>query len=180
MFELYPSDWLINDAPTAPAGWACGCVQIVFAIYLCALPLAGLAETSAGVNRAGANIDFRVTIPVVISATGVRPAANIQIQENDISQGFVDVKADSALLSTNSKNGFQLTARHDARLLTGVDVELSGQHLEVRAGIGSMHVIAERGNNQPIPIRYRLHLASGVAPGKYQWPVALHFSNLMP
>lgn len=149
--------------------------------WLCALPAGGGAETNPGTNRASASIDFRVIIPVVVRATSVRPQESLVVEARHIAEGFIDVAVeDSLLLTSNSRRGYQLTARHDESLLSGVDIELSGQQLVVRGGVGNMRVVAERSNNQPVPIRYRLHLAAGVTPGRYRWPVALQFSNPLP
>lgn len=180
MFAHFASVRSNKSSSTVGADRARLCVPLLLTVFFCALPIAGSAEAVVAVNRASASIDFRVIIPVVVHATGVRPVANILIDANDISRGYVEINADSARLTTNSRNGYQVTARHDAQLLSGVDVEMSGQQLAVREGAGSMRVIAGRGSNQPVPIRYRLHLASGVVPGNYRWPVALQFSNPAP
>lgn len=154
---------------------------IVLMAGLCALSVPGLAEESSAGKRTSASIDFRVIIPVVVRVTRVQPQERLTIEAQHINQGFIDIASDNGLLLTsNSRRGYQLTARHDQHLLSGVDIELSGQQLSVRGGTGNMRVVAERSNNQPVPIRYRLHLAAGVTPGRYQWPVALQFSNPTP
>ena len=148
------------------------------------MPTMSLAETQAGTSSAQASLNFRINIPAIIRVRAVTQPDRIVIEERHIAQGYIDLDtAASVTLTTNSRNGYQLTASYDTQLLSKVEVRVtnqnSRQNLIASSGFGAMRVASGLITDQLVPIGYRLHLAPGVPAGDYRWPVALAFSLAM-
>ena len=103
----------------------------------------------------------------------------ITIQPKDVAQGYVDLDNVSLVtLISNNREGFELTARYDASLLSHIEVRVGSQHIVATSGFGSMHIQSPILRDTLIAVGYRLYINSGIAPGRYEWPVALTFSTL--
>lgn len=142
-----------------------------------AVPTSSLADSRTGTTGAGAGIDFRIVIPAIIRVTAVTQPDRVVIEHRHITQGYIDLDAGTSVkITSNTRNGYLLTARYDAQLLSMVEVQISGQNLTASSGAGSMRVGSGFAIDKLVPISYRLHLAPGVQAGAYRWPVALAFS----
>jgi len=140
----------------------------------------GAAETHQGSKAASASIDFRIIVPVVLRARTLEQQSHLKIESQHISQGFVDLEHASTIeLTSNSRNGYQLSARYDAAVLAKMDVHIDAQHMTATAGAGSMRVHARPRLNAVVRIGYRLYLQPSVTVGEYRWPVALTFAPAM-
>ena len=148
------------------------------------MPTLSLAETQAGASSAQASLNFRINIPAIIRVRAVTQPDRMVIEERHIAQGYIDLDAGASVtLTTNSRNGYQLTASYDTQLLSKVEVRVtnqnSSQNLVASSGFGAMRVASGLITDKLVPIGYRLHLAPGVPAGDYRWPVALAFSLAM-
>lgn len=149
----------------------------VAAIATVAMPRESSADSQAGVAASGARVDFRIVIPAIIRVTTVTQPESIEINDQHIQSGYIDLDAVTAVkLTNNTRSGYQLTARYDATLLSSVEVLVSSKKLTASSGFGSMHVASGLAHEQVVPIGYRMYLARGVQAGQYRWPVALAFS----
>jgi len=138
------------------------------------------AETNQGNKRASASIDFRVIIPVVLRARTLEQQSHIRVEPHHISQGYVDLEEASTIeLTSNSRHGYQLSARYDAAVLAKMDVHIDAQRMTATAGSGSMRVHARPRLNAVVRVGYRLYLQPSVTVGEYRWPVALSFAPAM-
>lgn len=148
---------------------------VVLAVLL--WPLHANAESQAGPSAVRASVDFRIVVPAIVRVIDFVQPNQLRITADDIARGFVDpVASSSVTLTTNSRVGFQLTANYDQQLLSGIEVRAANHLLIATSGSGSMHMASGYAIDRNIPIGYRLHLAPGVRPGSYRWPVALQLS----
>ena len=162
---------------TASTATAVKSLLFVAAITTVAMPGDGFAESQTSVTVANARLDFRIVIPAIIRVTAVTQPESIEINDQHIQSGYIDLDAATAVkLTNNTRSGYQLTARYDAALLSSVEVRISSKKLTASSGFGSMHVASGLANEQVVPIGFRMYLARGVQPGQYRWPVALAFS----
>ena len=135
------------------------------------------AETHLGSTRASASIDFRVIIPVVLRARTLEQQSYIRLEPQHISQGYVDLEhASTVELTSNSRNGYQLSARYDAAVLAKMEVHIDTQHMTATAGSGSMRIHTKPLLNAVVRVGYRLYLQPTLTTGEYRWPVALTFA----
>lgn len=150
---------------------------LAVALALFALPGIGHAQRAVAASGGTSAVDFRITIPILIKVKPVAQPDQIAIDARHIAQGFIDIDAATAVkLTSNNRDGYLLTANYDTRLLSSVEVRVSHQHFTASSGTGSMRVASGLATDKLVPIGYRLHLAPGVRPGQYRWPVALAFS----
>jgi hypothetical protein len=137
----------------------------------------GHSESRPGHSTAAASLDFCVIIPAIIRITTVTQPERLVIEDRHISQGFIDLDAATAVkISINHRDGYLLSARYDAQLLSAIEVRVSSHNLATSAGAGSMRVASGLATDKLVPISYRLYLAPGALAGDYCWPVALAFS----
>ena len=156
---------------------ACHLLGLVLGLAILAMPAKSFAESRSGSGGVRASIDFRIVIPAIIRVTPVSQPDRMVVEERHIAQGYIDVDAGSAVrLTVNTRDGYLLAARYDAALLSAVEVRVSNQSLTASSGFGSMRVTSGLSTDKLTPISYRLHLAAGIPPGDYHWPVALAFS----
>ena len=154
---------------------ACFAFTLVIAALL--WPIRVSAESRNAVGSASASIDFRIVVPAFLRVTPMSQPQTLHVTEGDITRGYVEITAGSAVkMTTNSKLGYLLIAVFDQQLLTGIEVWTAGRFLYTTSGSGSMHMTSEYAVDRIVSIDYRLHLAQGVRAGSYHWPVALQFS----
>ena len=135
------------------------------------------AESSAGSNPAAARLEFAIVVPAMIRVKALAQPDGITIGQAQIDQGYVDLDAASSLLLTsNSRQGFVLSASYDSGLLAGVEIRIANQILRAAGGLASMRVDAPMLVDKLVGISYRLYLKPGVRAGDYRWPVALAFT----
>lgn len=147
------------------------------AVMTVTTPVESFADSRTATTGASAHLNFRVVIPAIIRVTTVTQPDSILIDAKHIENGYIDLDGVTAVkLTNNTRSGYQLTARYDATLLSGLEVRVADQKLTASSGSGSMHVTSGLSTDQMVPIGYRLHLAPGIQAGQYQWPVALAFS----
>jgi len=138
------------------------------------------AETSQGDKRASASVDFRIIIPVILRTRTLEQQSHFKVEPQHISQGYIDLEDASTIeLTSNSRNGYQLSARYDAGMLAKMDVRIDAQLMTATSGAGSMRIHTPPRLNAVIRIGYRLYLQPSVAVGEYRWPVALTFAPAM-
>jgi len=152
--------------------WLAGLLMLALAT-----PVLSYADSQTGTTNGRASLDFRIVIPAVIRVSAVTQPDYIIINEQHITQGYVDLDASTVIkITNNTRNGYLLNARYDTQFLTKVEVQISGQNLTASFGAGSMRVSTGIAVDKLVPISYRLHLIPGVGAGQYRWPVALAFS----
>jgi hypothetical protein len=153
-------------------------------LFLCAvgfafltMPTFSFADSRTGSAGAQASIDFCIIIPAIIRITTVTQPERLVIEDRHISQGFIDLDAATAVkITINHRDGYLLSARYDAQLLSAIEVRVSSHNLATSAGAGSMRVASGLATDKLLPISYRLYLAPGARAGDYRWPVTLAFS----
>lgn len=151
----------------------------LFVVGLAALlsPLSSHAESRTGTSSAQASLNFRIVVPAIICVTAVAQPEQLVIEDRHIEQGYIDLDAGTSVkLTVNTREGYQLSASYDSRLLSSAEVRISSQNLTASSGFGSMRVASGLLTDKLVPISYRLHLAPGARAGQYRWPVALAFS----
>lgn len=154
-----------------------GWMLLAVALAVFALPGVGHAQRGVVASSGASALDFRITVPILIKVKPVAQPDEIAIEARHIAQGFIDIDAATAVkLTSNNRDGYLLTASYDTRLFSSVEVRISNQHFTASSGTGSMRVACGLATDKLVPIGYRFHLAPGVRPGHYRWPVALAFS----
>ncbi len=153
------------------------CLLFVVGMTALCIPAASLAESGTSTGSARASVNLRIVIPAMIRVTTVTQPDRIEIGEQHIAQGFIDLEAGTSVnLTSNNRDGYLLTTSYDSKLLSAVEVRVASQTLTASSGSGSMRVTSGFIVNKLVPISYRLHLARGIRKGEYRWPVALAFS----
>jgi hypothetical protein len=136
------------------------------------------ASTEQGTERASAAVRFTIVIPAIVRAEGVTHPQRLEIRNEDIARGYVDLDDATTLsLTSNSRAGYNLSAAIDSNLLQRVEVRLQGRSLSFSAEATSQMVSTARLSAARVNVGYRLHLNPGVAAGHYRWPVALSFAT---
>lgn len=143
------------------------------------LSTASHAESVTSTSRAQAGLNFRIVIPPIVRVKPVAQPTEITIEPGHVAQGYVDLEGASVVvLTSNSREGYQVAARYDTSLLAHVDVRVANQNIRVASGYGSARVRSPLMTNAEVAVGYRLYLNPEVVAGKYAWPVALAFSTL--
>lgn len=158
------------NAATAVMRMAAGAA----AVLCIACPVYGDANVGGPAGRAALNL--RIVIPVFVRAAGLSHPERLEIGEQDIARGYVDLDdATSLSLTSNSRAGYSVSAAFDPSLLSRVVVRIQGQSLAFTGGNGNGAVSAPRMAAALVNVGYRLYLGAGTAAGRYRWPVALAF-----
>ncbi len=170
---------LVGIAQSRPSIFPCSIIaRLIVLTTALGTPTICHAESQTSTTGASVSLDFRIVIPAVVIVSVISQPVNIVIESGHIAQGYIDLDASTLVkITSNSRNGYLLTARYDAQFLTKIEVRILGQNLTAASGIGSMYVSAGIATAKLVPISYRLHLAPGVHVGDYPWPVALAFSR---
>lgn len=146
-------------------------------LALLARPAVSLAAGKVGTGTARPSIDFRIVIPAIICVRSVSQPDHIVIEAKHIAQGYIDLDVGTSVkLTSNTREGYLLSASYDPKVLSSVEVRVSSQNMTASSGFGSMRVASGLAIDKLIEISYRLHLLPGVRAGDYRWPVALAFS----
>lgn len=136
-----------------------------------------LASAIAADRPAHAALDFNIVIPPVLHVQSLNTPRTIRIEHAHIAQGFIDLPEASVLsITSNIRNGFQVSAHVDAALVKQVDVRVMNRAMRAMGELTSMVIPASRVVDHRVGVSYRLYLNDGVAAGEYRWPVALTFS----
>ena len=136
------------------------------------------AASAHGGSKASAQLNFRIVIPAIVRVKALAQALGITITQDDVDRGHVDLAAASQLmLTSNSRNGYLISANFDAEILDGVEIKMLNQTLrtDARKGTKTMHVQSSILIDEVVGVGYRLHLKPGLKAGNYHWPVALAF-----
>jgi hypothetical protein len=142
---------------------------LIAGLAMLAMPVGSFAESRVGGTSAQASINFRIIIPAIIRVSTVAQADHIVLDERHIAQGFIDLDSGTSLkLTSNNRDGYQLSASYDAQLLSAVEVRISSQNLTASSGFGSMRVVAGLTVDKLVPVGYRFHLLPGVRAGSYR------------
>ncbi len=135
---------------------------------------AGLAESASGASSAGASIDFKVVIPVVLRARTVSQAPQLSIAASDLARGYVDVERATRLrVTSNNPSGFMISVTFDPALVARVEARVAGQSVQAASPGTSVQVQAAKLDDATLDVGYRLFLVPGTRPGTYAWPVTL-------
>jgi hypothetical protein len=136
------------------------------------------ANTARGGSKASTNLNFRIVIPAIVRVKALAQALGVTITQDDVERGHLDLDAASQLmLTSNSRNGYVISANFDAEILEGVEIKLPNQtlHANVSKGTKTMHVQSSILVDEVVGVDYRLYLKPDLKPGHYHWPVALAF-----
>ncbi len=149
-----------------------------------AVALAMLVGLSAQPVAAGPPAHGAAYAAIALSATVlpyhrldiVRQAPTLTVTPADVDRGYVDVAAGTLLRArTNDRQGF--TVRFDPRLRLFDRATVAGIGAEVEIGPdGGFASHAYSGRDAALELSYRFHLASGIAPGSYPWPLQVSVS----
>jgi hypothetical protein len=157
------------------------------AYFIIMLALAGslatntaCAETANTRGRisATAHLNFRIVIPPIVRVKALSQVASITIEQAHIDRGYIDLDAASSLmLTSNSRNGYVISANFDSEILEGMVVKLANQimHANIGKRTTTMHVDSPVVIDQVVEVGYRLYLKTDLKAGQYHWPVALAF-----
>ena len=136
------------------------------------------ANTALGGSKASAPLNFRIVIPAIVRVKGLMQASGVTITQNDVDRGHLDLVAASTLmLTSNSRNGYIVSANFDSEILDSIEVKLPNKTLHAGASrdTKTMHVNSSILVDKVVGVSYRLYLKSGLKAGHYHWPVALAF-----
>jgi hypothetical protein len=136
------------------------------------------ANTALGGSKASAHLNFRIVIPAIVRVKALTQASGVTITQNDVDRGHLDLDAASTLmLTSNSRNGYIVSANFDSGILESIEVKLPNKTLHAGASSGTktMHVNAPILVDEVVGVSYRLYLKPGLKAGHYHWPVALAF-----
>jgi hypothetical protein len=151
---------------------------LALVVSLLSSPAHAEANAARGGSKASAHLNFRIVVPAIVRVKALAQALGVTITQDDVERGHLDVDAASQLmLTSNSRNGYMLSANFDAEILEGVEIKLLNQTLRANVGKGTktMHVQSSILVDEVIGVGYRLYLKSGLKAGHYHWPVALAF-----
>ncbi len=170
--SILPAKFTLGvDHLVTAAGW----LLLGIAVFL--MSGAVFAESARGAPDAKAQLDFKIVIPSMVRVKALVQPDRITIEQAQVERGYIDLDAASSLLLTsNSRQGYVLSASFDSGLLASVEVKVANQVLRAADGLASMRVDAPMLVDKLVGVSYRLYLKPGVRAGDYRWPVALAFS----
>lgn len=136
------------------------------------------ASSVRGGSKASAQLNVRIIVPAIVRVKALAQALGITVTQDDVDRGHLDLDAASQLmLTSNSRDGYLISAIFDAEILDSVEIKLPNQtlHANTRKGTKTMHVQSSILIDEVVGVGYRLYLKSGLKAGNYHWPVALAF-----
>lgn len=136
------------------------------------------ADSARDGSRASAFLNFRIVIPAIVRVKALTQLSGVTITQNDIDRGHLDLDVASTLmLTSNSRNGYIVSANFDSEILDSIEVKLPNKTLHAGASrdTKTMHVNSSILVDKVVGVSYRLYLKSGLKAGHYHWPVALAF-----
>lgn len=159
----------------------------LFFYFATALALVmGFASASAhaesgsahGGSKASAHLNFRIIVPAIVRVKALSQASSITIEQTHIDRGYIDLDAASSLmLTSNSRNGYVISANFDSHILESIVVKLANQTLHANEGkrTQTMRVDSRVLIDELVKVGYRLYFKTDLKAGQYHWPVALAF-----
>jgi hypothetical protein len=139
------------------------------AVLVCALVLAGLPAGTTEV-RTSMSVGARVMPVAHLAMSG---PSSITVTQEDVARGVVEVATPTQLhVQTNSRVGFTLNVWPASEIFSSA--ELSGPEGATTVGVNGASIVnrwksADR--QTTLSITHRFHLASGLTPGVYTWPL---------
>jgi hypothetical protein len=142
-----------------------------------ALILAGLAATGQAAESRSGSASATLTVSATVVARAVMSTEyqvpELVITPVDVARGYVDVaRATRLTVRTNSANGYLLAFESSQPLFTDVQVSGAGEPASITGGNGWV-LQPFAGTTVAMDLSYRFHLAPGVAPGSYPWPIGV-------
>jgi hypothetical protein len=148
------------------------------AALLCIAACPAYADGASSPTKQPASLTLRIMIPAMVRAAGLSHPERLEIGEQDVARGYVELDdATSLSLTSNSRAGYSLSAVFDLSLLSRVVVRIQGQDLEFNGGQRNGAVNSARMTDAPVNVGYRLYLKAGTVAGQYRWPVVLGFGT---
>ena len=139
---------------------------------------AGRSVTGSGGRQADAAIDLKVVIPQLLEMRLIDHPAQVTVTASDAAAGEVVVSGARVSLVGNDRHGYFVEG-HLAAPFAAASIEGLPAPLTVTADGGRTLMPSMVGMQRPAPypVRYRLRLKQGTAPGTYAWPVALQIES---
>lgn len=144
-----------------------------------AVPTAGAESRLSSEASAAARLDFRIAIPTILKVHALAQPASLELTEQDIGRGFVDVAEGSRVrLTSNGRRGFSLAVAFDPSWVARVVVRTPLREFAVEASGGAAEVPTASYGEQELPVTYRIYLKPGARSGVHRWPVGLSFASI--
>lgn len=118
------------------------------------------------------NVGTRV-LPVTSLRVRSEPGQVI-VSSEDVDRGYVDVTEPTRVeISNTSPQGYVLVVLPRSRMFSSVTVRGAGGDVTLGDDGGSIVERRQTGSTIPLELTFRFSLASGVASGRYPWPLQL-------
>ena len=143
------------------------------------LRLGGLLVVATGC-AAGATLDTHTTFAVgvrVLARTTLRVRSgpsDILISPENTRNGYVEVTEPTVIeVSNTSPQGYALVITPQSALLSSFAVQGAGGEVMFGNDGGMIVERGQTGSSMALELTYHFVLASGIAPGRYPWPLQL-------
>jgi hypothetical protein len=153
--------------------------KLLTAVLVAILSLASMpdAEATAASKPASAQLKVSATVLPYTSLNVSNRALAVEITEADISRGYVDIRAASAVeVSTNTREGYYLSFECFDSTFRQVRVDGLGRSALIASGSGIVPM-PNNGRVVRMELSYRFILAEDAKPGSYPWPMTI---SVMP
>jgi len=138
------------------------------------------AESSLEASRASTSIDFQVVIPAFARVRMETPPPSLSVGAVAAARSEVE-HADALRLVCNRHAAVSLRFAYDSAVVRRMDVVIGETSHPVEGGFGTAYVdLGSFVGTRSVPVIYRLHLAPGLPPGRYAWPVAIQVEAEAP
>ncbi|NJD29674.1 MAG: hypothetical protein FIA92_15460 [Chloroflexi bacterium] len=123
---------------------------------------------------ARARLDIRIRVPAVAQVRLAGPGRGIEVREEDLERGFVEVTGASIAVRANMRGQKRLVALVTAPFAKSVEITGLPQRLLAQPeGEAALQDTRRGVVDRRYDVRFRIRFAPGVTPGVYPWPVFL-------
>jgi len=136
---------------------------------------------SYGLSFGGNSAKIMITATVLprISQSIVHQESRINITEEDIKRGFIEIPSGTILqVKSNGRNGYGLFFEGSNELFKEVMVMDKGRTVILSPNGGFVHQPYSGSNIEVKDLSYTLHLKENIQPGVYSWPLRVKASLL--
>ncbi len=150
--------------------------QLVIAALVAAMTItmalpapAAPAEAARPVSQ---SIDFVIKIPPVMRMEVLRQAPTIQITQQDVERGYIEVSS-ASVLQVTANTPWAVSFEPCSNIASSARVSGLAGEIVVGPGGGSFAGLRAMRAATTFDLSYRFELAPEVSPGTYPWPLAI-------
>ena len=132
----------------------------------------GAVTPAEAARSATQSLDFKITIPRIMRLQVLRQIENLEITQQDVARGYVEV-ASGSLLEVTANTQWDVSFAPNGGIARSARVRSFANDIVVGPEGGVLARLRPMSRATMFDLSYRFDLAPGVSPGTYPWPLTV-------